>query len=159
MCRAEADRLYSRRSELDALGARLVCLVKEDFTDPKAEAGAPGEVDQFREAVWPGGEVWLDDKQAFYTALGGGAKLQTSLASFLAKIANPFSHLQKNLKSASAYKGNLLGEGFIHGGLYVVPRGAPAGAPPALAFVESEIGDHAPVGDVIDVVRQTSARS
>ena len=101
MCRAEADRLYARRAELEAVGARLLCTVKEEFRDEKEvakDAAAPTEVEKFRAAVWPGGEVFLDADLAFYKAVGGGATLRTSLASFLGKLANPFSLMNTLMK-------------------------------------------------------------
>ena len=64
--------------------------MKEDFTDPKAEAGAPSEVDKFRTAVWPDLPVFLDSQHQFYKALGGGKRTQSTLSGFLAKLLNPF---------------------------------------------------------------------
>ena len=109
---------------------RFVAIVKESL---------PGEVENFARNAW-GGEVLLDEKMAWYVALGGGRVNQYSVARFLAKLANPWSRLRANFKAlkTSSSGGNLKGEGLITGGLYVVPRGGP---PAAYAFLEEEVGD------------------
>ena len=87
--------------------------------------------------------MYLDEPRAFYNALGGGKANKSSLASILAKIANPWSRLSKNAKRAKddkgdAVKGNFDGEGYVHGGVYVVQ----AGGKPYYAHAEAEIGEH-----------------
>jgi len=63
---------------------------------------------------------------------------------------NPFSQLYKNTKRVpKTTEGNFVGEGFIKGGVYVVKKGAAAGAPAAFAHAEAEIGDHPPTDDLL----------
>ena len=76
-----------------------------------------------------------------------------------AKLANPFSLMNTLMKRHAPYEGtgNLLGEGFVHGGLYVVRAGARAGDAPAFAYAEQEIGEHAPVDDVLAAAKAAAA--
>ena len=112
--------------------------------------GKPAEVQAFRDYCWPDAPVYLDEPRAFYNALGGGKANKSTLASFLAKIANPWSRLRKNAKRAKddkgdAVEGNLVGEGFVHGGVYVVQ----AGGKPYYVHAEAEIGDHPPTEELL----------
>jgi len=125
----------------------LHAIVKEDKTFHGAEVS---EVQAFRDYCWPDAPVYLDEPRAFYNALGGGKANKSTLASFLAKIVNPWSRLSKNAKRAKddkgdAVKGNLDGEGFVHGGVYVVQTGGK----PYYAHAEAEIGDHPPTEDLL----------
>lgn len=129
-----------------AAGAsRVVCLVKEDVGT---------EVADFRSGYWDQ-EVFVDVDRRFYLALGGGKEHKSfgSLAAFLAFVANPFSKQRTKSHLAEAKQrrvaGNMTGEGFVQGGVYVVRQDGKA----AYAFLEEDMGDHAPVEDVIEAVR------
>ena len=78
-------------------------IVKEDKTFHGAEVS---EVQAFRDYCWPDAPVYLDEPRAFYNALGGGKANKSTLASFLAKIVNPWSRLSKNAKRAKDDKGD-----------------------------------------------------
>jgi len=108
-------------------------------------------VQAFRDGFWPELPVYLDASRAFYDALGGGKANQSTLAGFLARLVNPFGRLYKNSKRAGDTKGNLVGEGFIHGGMYVVKAGGEA----VLAHAEEEIGDHPPIEAVLAACKKT----
>eukprot|EP00747_Dinoflagellata_sp_TGD_P179465 gnl/TRDRNA2_/TRDRNA2_30312_c0_seq1.p1 gnl/TRDRNA2_/TRDRNA2_30312_c0~~gnl/TRDRNA2_/TRDRNA2_30312_c0_seq1.p1 ORF type:complete len:210 (+),score=37.86 gnl/TRDRNA2_/TRDRNA2_30312_c0_seq1:188-817(+) len=145
MCRDEALKACARVADMKAAGAsRVVALVKEDLEN---------EVADFR-AFWSE-EVFLDENRRFYTALGGGEahKPYAGVAAFLATILNPFSKRRvKAADSAAKAKGvagNLKGEGFTSGGVYVVRTDGKA----AYSFLEEDLGDHAPVEDVVEAVR------
>lgn len=125
MCRAEAQRVYARKADFDALGVSLCATVKENL---------PGEIDAFRE-FWPA-PIYMDPTMEFYKISGK----KTSLATFLARLLNPFSGLNKNLKQAQV-QGNTIGEGFIHGGIYVVRKQAKKGEEAVFAAPEEELGD------------------
>lgn len=146
MCRAEAQSVWSRAAEFQAAGAaRLVCVVKEDIDN---------QVEEFRE-FW-GGDVYHDEYADFYKALGGGKEHRPhSLSSFLAAMMNPFSRdpMKENVKKFSGTKGNLTGEGFIAGGCYVIRTDGKA----QYAFLEQNMGDHAPVDEVIAAVAMAAA--
>jgi len=139
--------VYARKPELDAAGVALCCTVKEDL--PAAKEGEDGEVEAFRKGFWPEAPIYLDATLAFYSAIGGGSTKKTSVAAFLAKLANPFSAFNKNAKRSKGTDGNLTGEGLVHGGVYVVKAGALKDEPPVFAHQELEIGDHPPTDDLV----------
>lgn len=134
----------SRADEIKAAGAsRLVALVKEDVGS---------EVNDFR-AFWKQ-EVLLDTNRSFYSAIAGGTehKPVCGLASLLALLANPFSRSRSraNILGMKA-KGNTTGEGYVSGGVYVIQPDGRA----AYSFLEEELGDKAPIDDVIAAVRKS----
>ena len=114
----------------------------------------PEEIKSFREDVWPE-PLFMDEKLEFYTAVGGGKKNQYSSAGFLATLANPFSKLYKNvITKGKKYKQktNLVGEGLITGGLYVVH----AGGKPEYSFLEKVIGDHVNMTEVMEACEKVA---
>lgn len=130
----------------------LAAVVKEDLP------GEPvGEVEAFRAAVWPDAAVYLDESRAFYSAVQGGAPVKSSLAGFLANVANPFSRLNQFLKRDVDYKGNLIGEGFVHGGLMLVDKGHASDAPAAFAHAEVALGEHASLDEFFTAARGLGA--
>mmetsp|Transcript_58813 Transcript_58813/g.127237 ORF Transcript_58813/g.127237 Transcript_58813/m.127237 type:complete len:137 (-) Transcript_58813:124-534(-) len=135
---------------MQAAGAtRIVALVKEDVGT---------QVKEFRDGFW-GGEVFMDKEMEFYKALGGGQMNRpfSGVAALLAAVMNPFNkgrfkaNMARNKKKNIA--NNLVGEGFITGGVYVIRKDGSA----AYSFLEAELGDHAPVEDVIAAVRAAAA--
>ena len=106
----------------------------------------PAEVEAFRH-FWPA-DLFLDEAQGFYKALGGGQVHHKSLIMFLLRFFSPLQNrLQENAKRTKngGFEGNLKGEGLITGGLYVMRRGGAM----EYAFREEEIGDHAPLDEVL----------
>eukprot|EP00668_Euglena_longa_P033007 GGOE01042505.1.p2 GENE.GGOE01042505.1~~GGOE01042505.1.p2 ORF type:complete len:225 (+),score=57.24 GGOE01042505.1:39-713(+) len=147
LCREEAAKLHNKKPELDALGIGLAAVVKENL---------PPEIAEFQK-YWPVDLYW-DVDQEFYQALGGGQPFRHNLFSFLLKYLSPFStQLKANIaRSTNAgFKGNLVGEGFTSGGLYVFHRGGEV----AYSFLEKEIGDHAPLEEVLEVCRSVAGDS
>lgn len=131
--------------EMKSAGAaRVVAVVKEDIGT---------EVADFREKFWSG-EVLMDPQKKFYVALGGGKENKTySLMAFLAMIANPFSSSPIKAALSDAKKkgidGNITGEGFINGGVYVIRQDGKA----AYAYPEERMGDWVPVDEVVEGVK------
>mmetsp|Transcript_21972 Transcript_21972/g.70778 ORF Transcript_21972/g.70778 Transcript_21972/m.70778 type:complete len:147 (+) Transcript_21972:211-651(+) len=144
----------ARKGDLDALGVSLSCTVKEDLK----EGEEASEIEAFR-AYWPSAPIYLDEEMNFYRAVGGGEKTQSSLATFLLKLMNPWSQVKKNMKRAEGVDGNLKGEGFIHGGVYVVKKGALKGEEPVYAHHEAEIGDHPPTDDLVEACKRAADAS
>lgn len=142
MCRDEALELNKNIDDLKRAGAtRVVCLLKENL---------PEQVEEFRKDFWPG-ELFLDEAKGFYKALGGGKiRKQFDTASFVTTLANPFSNdpVKANIKNSKS-KGNLTGEGYIHGGLYVVRSTGVA----ELGFLEENLGDVCPIDRIKDAVQ------
>jgi len=130
---------------------KMSAVVKEDLP---GEDGKPGEIAAFREGFWPDLPVYMDERLAFYEAIAGGAVTKTSLATFLMKILNPWSRLKANTKRVpKTVEGNLTGEGFVHGGCYVV-RGKTGDV--VLAHHEAEIGDHPAKGELLAACRKAA---
>ena len=148
MCREEAQKYAKEKPRLDKLGIRMAAVVKEDIGE---------EIKDFRE-YW-NSDIYLDGEKEFYKAVGGGKLVSHSTASFLAKYANPWSTVNKNLKRSKASgiaKFNLKGEGLITGGLFVVHKKT---GKSAFAFSESEIGDHANMEKVMNACKVVAEAS
>lgn len=154
MCREEAQELNACTPELQKAGAtKVVCLLKENL---------PAEVAEFRQKFWPG-EIMVDESHAFYTAVGGGQKRQScsGSAGFLGMLANPFSSMgakvRANIKRASdkGVPSNFNGEGYVHGGLYVVRKDGAA----QLKFIEEPLGNLCPLESVLRAVGEASGQS
>eukprot|EP00746_Dinoflagellata_sp_MGD_P065209 gnl/MRDRNA2_/MRDRNA2_27178_c0_seq1.p1 gnl/MRDRNA2_/MRDRNA2_27178_c0~~gnl/MRDRNA2_/MRDRNA2_27178_c0_seq1.p1 ORF type:complete len:151 (-),score=32.26 gnl/MRDRNA2_/MRDRNA2_27178_c0_seq1:323-775(-) len=149
MCRDEALELNKIADDLKQAGAkRVVCLLKENL---------PEQVDEFRKDFWHQ-ELYLDEGKAFYKALGGGEVVkQFSLTSFLATMANPFSKdpVKANINKTKqkGVIGNLTGEGFIHGGLFVMRKTGVA----EFSFVERPMGAMASLDMVKEAVKAAAA--
>jgi hypothetical protein len=146
MCRDEAVALHEIADELKQAGAqRVVCLLKENL---------PEQVEEFRSKFWPG-ELFLDEEQGFYKALGGGQVLKKhTTSSFLMTLMNPFSSdpVKKHIKRTKSDQ-NLTGEGLIHGGLYVVRKTGIA----ELGFVEDDLGVVCPTDKIKEAVQAAQA--
>jgi|Transcript_41886 hypothetical protein len=114
----------------------------------------PAEVEAFR-TYWPG-DLFLDEAQGFYRAVGGGEPYRHSLIMFLLKLICPFpSRLKANARRTkeSGVEGNMdQGEGLITGGLYVMR----AGGGMEYAFREDELGDHAPLEEVLAACKRAA---
>mmetsp|Transcript_80007 Transcript_80007/g.224571 ORF Transcript_80007/g.224571 Transcript_80007/m.224571 type:complete len:155 (-) Transcript_80007:192-656(-) len=148
MCRAEALEACQNAGEFRAAGAsRIVALVKEDVGT---------EVEEFKKGFWTE-EVFQDRSQAFYVALGGGQphKPFCGIAAFLAMLANPFSKskTKENIAKAKGVKQNMTGEGFVAGGVYVLG----ADGAPTYSLLEEELGNRAPIPDVVAGVKAAAA--
>lgn len=146
MCREEATELEAKTPELEALGVRVVCVLKENI---------PEEVEAFRRCCWHG-ELFLDEQMNFYKALYGGQYRQVSFLSFFGQVFNCGSKFWANNKRAKAkgdFQGNLKGEGRITGGMFVVQQGGSI----VYSFQEEIIGDHAPLPDVMKACMQATA--
>lgn len=128
-----------------AAGAsRIVAVVKEDVGT---------EVADFRARFWSQ-EIFLDSEMCFFKAIHGGeVNKPAGMMSLLALLANPWTksrsrqHLLRNSKTG--IDKNLIGEGFITGGLYVVKTDGKA----AYVFPEEHMGDHAPLDDIVEAVK------
>jgi len=143
MCREEAQEASSRAAEMKEAGAsRVVCIVKEDIGTEIADFGK----------YWSE-EVLMDSALSFFTAIGGGEQRRpTGLLGLIAGALNRNSRTRASYQRASdrGVTGNITtGEGLIAGGVYVVKQDGKA----AYAFQEEQMGDHAPVDDVIEAVK------
>mmetsp|Transcript_36902 Transcript_36902/g.80671 ORF Transcript_36902/g.80671 Transcript_36902/m.80671 type:complete len:143 (-) Transcript_36902:193-621(-) len=120
--------MWKRKADIESTGAKLIAVVKENLND---------EVKEFREVAWPG-PVYLDEQLHMYKAIHGGEMTFHSSASFFAALLNPFSSLWAIVTRSKklGYSGNMKGEGFGKGGIYVVKKGGEV----VLAHQENEMG-------------------
>lgn len=146
MCREEAHRLFARKKELDAMGVRLLCVVKEAI---------PEQIDQFVPKYWgeeSDSDLYLDEELQFFKFLGGGeeqSKGLFALASSAVRSAN--SRAGAYLKSVGG-DSNLTGEGWILGGLLVVRPGGEV----EYQHAESTFGDMADLDEVMRAAQSAS---
>lgn len=132
MCREEAAELSSLKPQLDKLGVPLYAVVKEDVGT---------EVQNFR--PYFKGEVFLDEKKHFY----GPRERKMGLLAFL-RVGVWLNGLRAFKKG---FMGNVLGEGFVLGGVFVIGRGQQG---ILLEHREIEFGDKVNIEDVIRAARR-----
>ncbi|KAH8047861.1 prostaglandin-F synthase [Aureococcus anophagefferens] len=125
----EQDPALIVKQAFEALGVKMSAVVKEDLP---GEDGKPGEIAAFREGFWPDLPVYMDERLAFYEAIAGAANTK---------------------RVPKTVEGNLTGEGFVHGGCYVV-RGKTGDV--VLAHHEAEIGDHPAKGELLAACRKAA---
>lgn len=125
------------------MGVGLSCILKENIGS---------EVDDFITTAWDHGEnLYMDQQLEFYKAVAGGQLKSSSAAGFLFKYMTGYGKVSSNIKrtESNGFSGNLKGEGFTKGGLFVVRQDGSI----AYQFHEDEIGDHAPLADVLEACR------
>ncbi|KAI9541162.1 Peroxiredoxin-like 2A [Dissostichus eleginoides] len=132
MCREEAAELSSLKPQLDELGVPLYAVVKEDVGT---------EVQNFQPFFK--GEVFLDEKRRFY----GPRERKMGLLAFL-RVGVWMNGLQAFKRG---FMGNILGEGFVLGGVFVIGQGQQG---ILLEHREIEFGDKVNAEDVIRAVRR-----
>nr|CBN81662.1 Uncharacterized protein [Dicentrarchus labrax] len=131
---AEAAELSSLKPQLDELGVPLYAVVKEDVGT---------EVQNFR--PYFKGEIFLDEKRRFY----GPCERKMGLLSFL-RVGVWMNGLRA---FKNGFVGNVLGEGFVLGGVFVIGRGEQG---ILLEHREIEFGDKVNILDVIRAARRIS---
>uniref|UniRef100_A0AAR2JBX3 Peroxiredoxin-like 2A n=1 Tax=Pygocentrus nattereri TaxID=42514 RepID=A0AAR2JBX3_PYGNA len=132
MCREEAAELSSLRPQLDAFGVPLYAVVKENIGM---------EIKNFK--PYFNGEIFLDEKRGFY----GPRERRMGLSGFLrAGVWRSGWRAFQN-----GYWGNVWGEGFVLGGVYVI---GPRHQGVLLEHREMEFGDKVKASDVIQAVKR-----
>lgn len=112
------------------------------------------EVEDFNQGFWQGagpvGGVYLDKPMHLYKQLGGGEVKKETALSFFMDMLNPWSTFHTpDVAARWGVKGNLKGEGFQKGGLYVLSKGGTM----AYAYPEKKIGDRAPFHEVVGALK------
>lgn len=100
----------------------------------------------FADNYWCG-DTYFDQEKKFFMAIGGG-KLRWG---GYMDIFKPSFLKRYKEASSNGVKGNLEGEGRILGGLYIVAPGRVI-----YEYPESEFGDHAPVDEVMEILKNVS---
>ncbi|XP_074855542.1 peroxiredoxin-like 2A isoform X2 [Carettochelys insculpta] len=132
LCREEAAELSSLKPQLDQLGVPLYAVVKEQIGT---------EVEDFQQYFK--GEIFLDEKKKFY----GPHKRKMLLMGFIRLgVWQNFFRAWKN-----GYSGNLEGEGFILGGVYVIGAGKQG---VLLEHREREFGDKVSLQSVLEAAEK-----
>ncbi|XP_056386936.1 peroxiredoxin-like 2A [Hyla sarda] len=137
LCREEASEISQLKPELDQLGVPLYGVVKE-----KIET----EIEQFQ--PYFKGELFLDKQKRFYGP-------QTRKMMFMGFIR---LGVWQNFRRAwkAGYEGNLEGEGFILGGVFVIGSGNQG---ILLEHREKEYGDKANLMDVLEAAKKINRKT
>mmetsp|Transcript_4231 Transcript_4231/g.9464 ORF Transcript_4231/g.9464 Transcript_4231/m.9464 type:complete len:92 (+) Transcript_4231:171-446(+) len=89
----------------------------------------------------------------WFKAVGGGAVDKKNLAAWMVRaLLLPFTRAHANLAHGKGVEGNLLGEGMITGGAYVVARGGDV----QWSSREAEIGDGFDVDELVAALQALS---
>ncbi|XP_072279958.1 peroxiredoxin-like 2A [Pyxicephalus adspersus] len=132
LCREEAAGLSSLKPELDQLGIPLYAVVKEKIGT---------EVEDFQ--PYFKGEIFLDDKKRFY---GPEKRKMMFLGMIRLGVWQNFRRAWK-----AGFEGNLEGEGFILGGVFVIGSGNQG---ILLEHREKEFGDKANLTAVLEAAKK-----
>lgn len=132
MCREEASELSSLKPQLEELGVPLVAVVKESVGT---------EIQDFRPHF--AGDIYVDEKKHFYGPL---QRKMGGLGFFRLGVWQNFIRAWR-----SGYQGNMNGEGFILGGVFVIGAGDQG---ILLEHREKEFGDKVKNADVLEAVKK-----
>lgn len=132
MCREEASALSSLKPQLEELGVPLVAVVKEDIGT---------EIRDFRPHF--AGDIYIDEQKRFY---GPVKRRMGGLGFIRLGVWQNFMRAWR-----SGYQGNMNGEGFVLGGVFVI---GPAEQGILLEHREKEFGDKVDTADVLEAVKK-----
>ncbi|KAM4636341.1 peroxiredoxin-like 2A isoform 2-T2 [Discoglossus pictus] len=132
LCREEASDLSSLKPQLDQLGVPLYAVVKEKIST---------EVEDFQ--PYFRGEIFLDEQRRFY-----GPQKRKMMLLGLVRLG-----VWQNFRRAwkGGYEGNLEGEGFVLGGVFVIGSGKQG---ILLEHREKEFGDKSNLTAVLEAARK-----
>ncbi|GLD65065.1 redox-regulatory protein FAM213A-like isoform X1 [Lates japonicus] len=129
---AEAAELSSLKPQLEELGVPLVAVVKENVGT---------EIQDFRPHF--AGDIYVDEKKHFYGPL---QRKMGGLGFIRLGVWQNFMRAWR-----SGYQGNMNGEGFILGGVFVI---GPGDQGILLEHREKEFGDKVDTADVLEAVKK-----
>lgn len=132
MCREEASELSSLKPQLEELGVPLVAVTKENIGS---------EIQDFRPHF--AGDIYIDEKKLFYGPL---PRKMGALGFFRLGVWQNFMRAWR-----SGYQGNMNGEGFILGGVFVI---GPGDQGILLEHREKEFGNKVDTAQVLDAVKK-----
>lgn len=132
MCREEAAELSSLKAQLEELGVPLYAVVKENLDT---------ELQDFRPFF--AGDIYLDEKKSFY-----GEQPRRSGVGGLFRVG-VWSNFRRAWKGG--FEGNMKGEGFILGGVYVIGSGKQG---ILLEHQEKEFGDKVDIASVLEAAKK-----
>uniref|UniRef100_A0A3Q1HD08 Peroxiredoxin-like 2A n=1 Tax=Anabas testudineus TaxID=64144 RepID=A0A3Q1HD08_ANATE len=129
---AEASELSSLKPQLEELGVPLVAVVKENIGT---------EISNFRPHF--AGDIYVDEKKHFYGPL---QRKMGGLGFIRLGVWQNFVRAWR-----SGYQGNMNGEGFILGGVFVM---GPGDQGILLEHYEKQFGDKVNTADVLEAVKK-----
>ncbi|KAF1375712.1 hypothetical protein PFLUV_G00223040 [Perca fluviatilis] len=129
---AEASELSSLKTQLEELGVPLVAVVKENIGT---------EIQDFRPHF--AGDIYIDEKKNFYGPL---QRRMGGLGFLRLGVWQNFMRAWR-----SGYQGNMNGEGFILGGVFVIGAGDQG---ILLEHHEKEFGNKVETADVLEAVKK-----
>lgn len=132
MCREEASELSSLKPQLEELGVPLVAVVKENVGT---------EIQDFRPHF--AGDIYIDEKKHFYGPL---QRKMGGLGFIRLGVWQNFMRAWR-----SGYQGNMNGEGFILGGVFVIGAGDQG---ILLEHREKEFGHKVDIAEVLEAVQK-----
>uniref|UniRef100_A0A3B3D173 Peroxiredoxin-like 2A n=1 Tax=Oryzias melastigma TaxID=30732 RepID=A0A3B3D173_ORYME len=132
LCREEASELSSLKPQLEELGVPLVAVVKENLGS---------EIQDFRPHF--AGDIYIDEEKRFYGPL---QRRMGGLGFIRIGVWQNFIRAWK-----SGYQGNMNGEGFILGGVYVIGAGEQG---ILLEHQEKQFGDKVDTADVLKAIQK-----
>lgn len=132
MCREEASELSSLKPQLEELGVPLVAVIKENVGT---------EIEDFRPHF--AGDIYVDEQKLFYGPL---QRKMGGLGFIRLGVWQNFVRAWR-----SGYQGNMNGEGFILGGVFVIGSGDQG---ILLEHREKEFGNKVDPADVLEAVKK-----
>lgn len=139
LCRAQAQRLWQRKGEVEALGFKVVCVVHQSL---------PTEVEAFAKSFWTG-PLYLDPTKSLYKLLHNGRVRKGGIMSFF--NANVWARIRSATREVSDH--NLTGDGTTLGGMLLVAKGGTF----YTLFPEKDFGDYPPLEEVLAAAAKLKA--
>ena len=155
LCRAQAQRVWKRREELEQLGFKLACVVHQ---------GLPAEVKAFTENFWTGA-LYLDESKSLYKLIHGGRVKKGGILSFFnAKVrgmsctgaaSNTMQQVWARIRRATqeVENHNLTGDGTTLGGILLFAKDGTS----FKAFPEKDFGDYPEFEEVVAAAAKLKA--
>lgn len=132
MCREEASELSSLKPQLEELGVPLVAVVKENIGS---------EIQDFKPHF--AGDIYIDEEKRFY---GQQPRRMGGMGFVRLGVWQNFMRAYK-----AGYQGNMKGEGFILGGVFVIGAGEQG---ILLEHREKEFGNKVENSAVLEAVKK-----
>lgn len=132
----------------------MACIFRENL---------PSEVQAFRKDVWPEEPIYLDHQYQFFAALGGGKLPEVPMEYWIKNSKTPSDEFKakmaKSLALAEGYMTpdhhNLIGQGLMTGGVYVMRKGGEV----EFAHAEGFPGHTADPADIVAAASRAAGAS
>lgn len=130
----------------------MACVLRENL---------PEEVAAFRDDVWTEEPIFLDHKFQLFAAIAGGIANEITVEAYMSSVKSPTDQDKENQAKAkllsegymNAEHHNMVGQGLMTGGVYVVRCGGAV----EWAHFESFVGDTADPAEVLAAAKAAAA--